>query len=171
VTGSGDRSTFFSNWTRVITEIGERYGGRGERRAGKLMPRTVSASGITDPGGTMQDMTAPREIILANIHHEHPPAAGTDLRRGSGERHARLAGIGGWVFDNARYLRKLENYLMDLALYGMKVFLHSCGMNWKLVDDLLDCGIDCFQFDQPAVYDRWAYEEMAACRWTWGEGA
>jgi hypothetical protein len=212
----------------------------------------------------------------------------------------RLAHIGGWVFDNARYLRKLENYLTDMALYpeelhrlnarvvavyeakihgagqagadgimigedlgtqrntlfspamfreffkpeytrllgiahsyGMKVFLHSCGMNWGLVDDLLDCGIDCFQFDQPALYDmpalaaklrerraalwsptdiqkvlptgnrefivaetrrmldtfkggligknypdlrgigvdpewdRWAYEEMAACHWEW----
>jgi len=212
----------------------------------------------------------------------------------------RLAHIGGWVFDNARYLRKLEVYLTDMALYpgelrrlnsmvaavyeakihgagkagadgimigedlgtqrntlfspamfreffkpgytrllaiahgyGMKVFLHSCGMNRELIDDLVGCGIDCFQFDQPALYDmpelagkfrerhaalwsptdiqkvlptgseafirgetrrmldtfkgclicknypdlrgigvdpewdRWAYEEMAACRWQW----
>jgi hypothetical protein len=132
----------------------------------------------------------------------------------------KLLGIGGWVFDNARYLRKLENYLVDMALYpdevgklnkkvasvyenkihlagasgadgimigedlgtqtellfspsmfqhyfkdeytrlmgiaheyGMKVFMHSCGQNSEIVEDLIDCGVDAFQFDQPAVYD------------------
>ena len=38
--------------------------------------------------------------------------------------------------------------------YGMKVIQHSCGYNWALVDDLCDAGIDCLQFDQPAVYDQ-----------------
>ncbi|HUW61955.1 MAG TPA: uroporphyrinogen decarboxylase family protein [Candidatus Bathyarchaeia archaeon] len=37
--------------------------------------------------------------------------------------------------------------------YGMKVIQHSCGYNWDLIDDLCDAGIDCLQFDQPAVYD------------------
>ena len=37
--------------------------------------------------------------------------------------------------------------------YGMKVVQHSCGYNWELVDDLCGAGIDCLQFDQPAVYD------------------
>ena len=37
--------------------------------------------------------------------------------------------------------------------YGMKVIQHSCGYNWNLVDDLCEAGIDCLQFDQPAVYD------------------
>lgn len=37
--------------------------------------------------------------------------------------------------------------------YGMKVLMHSCGYNWELIDDLVDAGIDCFQFDQPAAYD------------------
>lgn len=36
---------------------------------------------------------------------------------------------------------------------GMKVFMHSCGYNWALIDDLVESGIDCFQFDQPAAYD------------------
>lgn len=36
---------------------------------------------------------------------------------------------------------------------GMKVFMHSCGYNWELLDDLAQAGIDCFQFDQPAAYD------------------
>ena len=132
----------------------------------------------------------------------------------------RLAHIGGWIFDNARYLRKMEVYFADMALhpaelkrlhalvtkvyeakihgagragadgimigedmgtqqgllfspamwreffkelytrlfglahdYGMKVLMHSCGCNWEIVDDLLDAGVDCFQFDQPALYD------------------
>ena len=132
----------------------------------------------------------------------------------------RTAAIGGWIFDNARYLRRLDIYLMDLALYpdelrtlhrevgsmyeglihaagkaeadavmigedmgtqqgllfspemfreffkadytrlmgitheyGMKVLMHSCGSNREILDDLVDCGVDCFQFDQPAIYD------------------
>jgi uroporphyrinogen decarboxylase len=132
----------------------------------------------------------------------------------------KLAGIGGWIFDNARYLRKMEIYFADLVLYpkevdrmhrvvagvyeqkihlaaqagadgifigedmgtqtgllfspgmfrgyfkglytrlfglahdyGMKVFMHSCGQNWAIVPDLLDAGVDVFQFDQPGLYD------------------
>jgi hypothetical protein len=42
---------------------------------------------------------------------------------------------------------------------GMKVFMHSCGYNWELVDDLAEAGIDCFQFDQPAAYDMPALAE------------
>lgn len=37
--------------------------------------------------------------------------------------------------------------------HGMKVIQHSCGYNWLLIDDLCDAGIDCLQFDQPALYD------------------
>lgn len=43
--------------------------------------------------------------------------------------------------------------------YDMKVIQHSCGYNWELVDDLCEAGIDCLQFDQPAVYDRPALAE------------
>jgi len=137
-----------------------------------------------------------------------------------------------------RFFKTEYSRLMGIAHdYGMKVLLHSCGKNWRLVDDLLDCGVDVFQFDQPAIYDmpalaarlrerkaalwsptdiqkvlptgdrafilaetrrmldafkgcfigtnypdlpgigvdpewdRWAYEEMAACRWEWDNGA
>lgn len=38
--------------------------------------------------------------------------------------------------------------------HGMKVIQHSCGYNWSLIDDLCEAGIDCLQFDQPAVYDQ-----------------
>lgn len=132
----------------------------------------------------------------------------------------RLAWIGGWVFASSRYLRKMENYLMDLALYpvevkrlhelvagvfrlqiaaagdagadgiafcedmgtqngllmspamwqdyfgelyaelfglaherGLKVLMHSCGKNDEILDPLLQAGVDCFQFDQPTIYD------------------
>jgi len=37
--------------------------------------------------------------------------------------------------------------------HGMKVIQHSCGYNWELVDDLCAAGVDCLQFDQPALYD------------------
>lgn len=36
---------------------------------------------------------------------------------------------------------------------GMKVMMHSCGYNWEILADLLAAGVDCFQFDQPLVYD------------------
>ncbi len=149
----------------------------------------------------------------------------------------KIAGIGGWIFDNARYLRKMEVYFMDMALYpeelhrlhariadvyeqrihaagqggadgimigedmgtqqgllfsvdmfreyfkpmytrlmglaheyGMKVLMHSCGKNWAIVDDLLDCGVNAFQFDQPAVYDMLALaaklRERPAALWS-----
>lgn len=37
--------------------------------------------------------------------------------------------------------------------HGMKVLMHSCGFNWELIDDLCEAGVDCLQFDQPALYD------------------
>ncbi|MFW5857568.1 MAG: uroporphyrinogen decarboxylase family protein [Planctomycetota bacterium] len=130
------------------------------------------------------------------------------------------AGFVNWVFNAARYLRRMDIYFMDLIQYrdeierlhdtiadvlegsihcvadagadaiffgedlgvqdrllmspamwrdifqrhyvrltnaaherGLKVIMHSCGYNWELIDDLCQAGIDCFQFDQPAVYD------------------
>jgi uroporphyrinogen decarboxylase len=132
----------------------------------------------------------------------------------------RIAGIPGWIFASSRYLRKMEIYLMDLALYpeeikrlheivagvfkihieaagkagadaimfcedmgtqngllmspqmwqdnfgelykglfdsahsfGMKVIMHSCGKNDEIIEPLLKAGVNCFQFDQPDVYD------------------
>ena len=133
----------------------------------------------------------------------------------------KLLGFGGfWVFEAARYLRKMDAYFLDMALepdklhqlharigevcagrirsaaqggadgififedlgtqkgllfspdmfrdyfkplytelmglahgLGLKVIMHSCGYNWEILDDLMDCGVDCFQFDQPALYD------------------
>lgn len=43
--------------------------------------------------------------------------------------------------------------------HGMKVIQHSCGYNFDLVDDLCEAGIDCLQFDQPAIYDMPALAE------------
>jgi hypothetical protein len=132
----------------------------------------------------------------------------------------KMAGMPGWIFASSRYLRKMENYLMDMLLYpeevralhekisvvyeeviraagkagaegiffcedmgtqngllfspqlwqeyfgdlygrlfgmahecGMKVFMHSCGQNREILEPLLNAGVDCFQFDQPTVYD------------------
>ncbi len=132
----------------------------------------------------------------------------------------KMAGLSGWIFASSRYLRKMEIYLMDLALYpeevkrlhelvaevfkiqieaagkagadaiffcedmgtqsgllmspamwqdnfgelyaelfgfahsfGMKVIMHSCGKNDEIIEPLLKAGVNCFQFDQPDVYD------------------
>jgi len=149
----------------------------------------------------------------------------------------KLARIGGWIFDNARYLRKMQIYFCDMALYpqevkrmhdmvakvyeqkihlagqagadgimigedmgtqtgllfspdmfrdyfkamytrlmgiahdyGMKVLMHSCGKNWSIVPDLLDAGVNVFQFDQPALYDMPAlaalFRERKAALWS-----
>lgn len=138
----------------------------------------------------------------------------------------KIAMMSGWIFADARYLRKMENYLLDLALYpeqlkilhsriatmyeiqiqaagdagadaiffaedlgtqqdilfspamwneyfaelyahlfdlahqrNLRVFMHSCGKNVKLVEPLLRAGVDCFQFDQPCQYD---YDYLSA---------
>lgn len=132
----------------------------------------------------------------------------------------KIVNLDGWVFDQARYLRDMATYFMDMGLYpdelqklhqiiagvfeqkihlagkaqadgimiaedlgtqarllfspkmfrfyfkelytrlfgiahdyGLKVFMHSCGKNWPILPDLLDAGVDVFQFDQPAIYD------------------
>jgi hypothetical protein len=149
----------------------------------------------------------------------------------------KMAHIGGWIFDNARYLRKMEVYFLDMALYpdevmrmhdivakvyehkihtagkagadgifigedmgtqtgllfsprmfrfyfkdmytrllniahdyGMKVFLHSCGRNFEIVPDLIDAGVNVFQFDQPMAYDMPAlaalFRERKAALWS-----
>ena len=132
----------------------------------------------------------------------------------------RRAGLSGWVFASSRYIRKMEDYLMDMVLepekvrilhskvaevfkiqikaageagadavmfcedmgtqsgllmspamwqdyfgdlytelfgmahdYGMKVWMHSCGKNEEILEPLLKAGVNCFQLDQPTVYD------------------
>ena len=52
------------------------------------------------------------------------------------------------------YFKEMYARLLSIAHdYGMKVLEHSCGQNWSIVPDLLDVGVDVFQFDQPALYD------------------
>jgi uroporphyrinogen decarboxylase len=154
-------------------------------------------------------------------NYEHPDC-GAELRElfSRPTDKFKVAHIGGWIFDNARYLRKLEVYFCDMALYpeelhamhemvakvyerkiriagearadaimigedmgtqtgllfspamfqeyfrdlyarlmgiaheyGMRILMHSCGQNWEIIPDLIDCGVNVFQFDQPALYD------------------
>lgn len=132
----------------------------------------------------------------------------------------KLAVMGGWIFNDARYIRDMGVYFLDMAAnpdelhrlhriisnvyeqkihlagksgadgiflaedlgtqtglffspkmfryffkseysrlfslahdYGLKVFMHSCGKNWAILPDLLEIGVDVFQFDQPTVYN------------------
>ena len=47
--------------------------------------------------------------------------------------------------------------------HGLHVIMHSCGNDRDILDDLAEVGIDCFQFDQPALYGlEWLAEKLAA---------
>ena len=35
---------------------------------------------------------------------------------------------------------------------GLFVLMHSCGYIYEAMDDMIEAGIDCFQFDQPTIY-------------------
>jgi len=35
---------------------------------------------------------------------------------------------------------------------GLHVLMHSCGYGWEILDDLAEAGVNCMQFDQPALY-------------------
>ena len=205
---SGDREYYDDEWGNVWV-----------RMAGRSAKGEIHAPVIRD----WSDMDSIR------MPHYDTAGGAEELRQFFGAQPAglfKIASVGGWIFDNARYLRKLEVYLMDLALhpdelrvlhdkvagvyerkihiagragadavflgedmgtqqgllfspamfrdyfkplytrlmhlaaeYGMKVMMHSCGMNWEILDDLIDCGVNVFQFDQPAVYDMPALAE------------
>ncbi|MCG3181585.1 MAG: hypothetical protein BIFFINMI_03983 [Phycisphaerae bacterium] len=135
------------------------------------------------------------------------------------DEHFRVGGLPGFTFNVARYLRKLEHYLCDLAgepekiarlhaivrgqllsaidrlaeagaeavafpedwgtqdrlmvsptmwraifkpefrelagrahEHGLFVLMHSCGKMTDVIPDLIECGIDCFLFDQPRLH-------------------
>ena len=36
--------------------------------------------------------------------------------------------------------------------HGMFVMMHSCGKVTEIIDDCNECGVDCFQFDQPRLH-------------------
>jgi hypothetical protein len=149
----------------------------------------------------------------------------------------KVARLGGWIFADARYIRRMDVYFLDMALYpdelhrlhrviadfyekkihaagkagadaimivedmgtqrgllfspdmfrdyfkdmytrlfavaheyGMKVLQHSCGSNQQIIDDMMDTGIDCFQFDQPMIYDMdWLagkLRQRGGCLWS-----
>jgi uroporphyrinogen decarboxylase len=130
-----------------------------------------------------------------------------------------LAGMSGWAFNNCRYLRKFENFLMDVAAEpeqvarlldlatdllcrqidcladagadgvmvwedwgtqdrllvspttwrelfkpgiarccarahdrGLHVWMHSCGRMTAIIPELIDCGVNLLQFDQPTLH-------------------
>lgn len=153
--------------------------------------------------------------------YSHPDCA-QDMRQifSQSSDKFKMAVMGGWVFDNARYIRDMGVYFLDMAAnpdelnqlhkiiasvyeqkihlagksgadaiflaedlgtqtglffspkmfryffkseyarlfslahdYGLKVFMHSCGKNWAILPDLLEIGVDVFQFDQPTVYN------------------
>ena len=57
-----------------------------------------------------------------------------------------------WKGAYARVVERLHGH-------GMKFLLHSCGCISGIIGDLVEIGVDAFQFDQPALYD---FEKLAA---------
>ena len=55
------------------------------------------------------------------------------------------------------YYKRLAD---ELHNRGMKFFLHSCGRVYKIASELIDAGVDVFQFDQPELSgcETWALE-------------
>lgn len=49
---------------------------------------------------------------------------------------------------------------------GMSLIMHSCGYNYGLMEDLIDAGVDVFQFDQPDAYPAEILAEEFASRVT-----
>ncbi len=41
---------------------------------------------------------------------------------------------------------------------GLRVIMHSCGKMTAVIGDMIECGVDCFQFDQPRLH---GIEELA----------
>jgi hypothetical protein len=168
----------------------------------------------------LDDWAALDDLAFPVLDKPEYYAAARELAARDSERF-RLGFMPGWPFAVCRYMRKMENYLVDLIAereridilhdrvatvlekvidgfgtagldgiffcedlgvqdrplmsptmwndifrplyerltarahrHGMKVIQHSCGYNWELVDGLCEAGIDCLQFDQPAVYDQ-----------------
>ncbi|MAT41200.1 MAG: hypothetical protein CL609_02585 [Anaerolineaceae bacterium] len=159
------------------------------------------------------------DFILPDYTHEDCTSfMAADFKANPDKFH--ITNLGGWIFNDARYLRNMDVYFMDMGLhqeeliklhnllatvyeqkihlagkikadaiflnedlgtqtrllfspkmfrfyfkdlytrlfsiaheYGMKVIMHSCGKNWDILPDLLDAGVNVFQFDQPTVYD------------------
>ena len=58
------------------------------------------------------------------------------------------------------YFRELYTRLFSIAHdCNMQVFMHSCGCNREILEPLLEAGVNCFQFDQPTLYD---YQDLPA---------
>ena len=47
---------------------------------------------------------------------------------------------------------------------GIKCFMHSCGYIYNFIPDLIDAGVDAFQFDQPDAYPSEALAEKFGSR-------
>ena len=58
------------------------------------------------------------------------------------------------------FFRDLYTRLFGLTHdLGIAVIMHSCGQNREILEPLLKAGVNCFQFDQPAVYD---FDDLSA---------
>jgi len=47
---------------------------------------------------------------------------------------------------------EFENLIGRAHGHGMKVLMHSCGKMTAIIPELIECGLDCIQFDQPRLH-------------------
>ncbi len=192
--------------------------------------RWIDEWGVTWASLTNIDKGEPVEPALAdwaNLDKYQPPDMGRaeDYAKAAtrfaadDNRHFRVGSLPGFTFNVARYIRKLEYYLCDLAAepdniarlhalvraellkaidryaaigadaipfcedwgtqdrlmvspamwraifkpefqalagraheHGLFVLMHSCGKMTDVIGDMIECGIDCFLFDQPRLH-------------------
>jgi len=98
-------------WTEGNLEYyDDEWGNLWSRMVGGCAKGEVCQAAITD-WSQLADFHAPVYDIEAMAARMRADFAQDTQQR------FKLAGIGGWIFDNARYIRKMEVYFMDMALY------------------------------------------------------
>lgn len=219
-----------SRWHKVTEERWERTD-----EWGNTWARIESFSKGEVSKGVLQDLDQVETLPLPDLGN--PAYYKTVRERFESDQNNRwhMGGLPGFAFNIARKMRRLDQYLMDLALYpekvgilhnriddvleqmirqyaaagadgvmlgedwgtqtnlmisptmwrqifkpgfvrlcaaaheeGLKVFMHSCGKMTIIIPDLIEAGIDVFQFDQPRVHGintlaQWADEVSFWC--------
>jgi uroporphyrinogen decarboxylase len=52
----------------------------------------------------------------------------------------------------AEFMPRFINLIAEAHALGLSVIMHSCGKITSILPDLIECGVDVFQFDQPRIH-------------------
>ena len=99
-----------------------------------------------------------RIIVL----HAQAGADGVSFCEDWGTQDRLLVSPGMWRDIFKPLFRRLCHTAHD---HGLHVIMHSCGNDRDILGDLAEVGIDCFQFDQPALYGlEWLADKLNTLR-------